>query len=267
MMLRVASVARPHVIRGLARLTLIVLGAAAVLLPNQSQANDFCPDIYRGGVFRLNFNPTFTNIDKYNFFGNQYDGLLVSSFFNSIKNASGTSTVGFFQRALVARITGIGYRTPAWFNASRDTEILTDLDLPPIVEPLDQANMLPTNSGPGQQVWPNETRRVPDGVLPFEAIVSPQGFHPTPEPGRLTLINLDDYPNRQEYIIDQSLQEPVGPCRFEDAGDFNPLVRPYFYHKVKWVDMDGDGLKDAVTVRAGFKVSGAFCIPPPGQVV
>lgn len=265
---QVVSVAGSRLTRGAVRLALLALGAAAAILPGQSQANDFCPNIYRAGVLPLNFNPTFTSIGKFNAAnGNSYDGLVVSSFFNAIKDPQGLGSVGFFQRDLVARITGIGYRSPSWWNATRDTEVLTDLDvLPSIVEPLDLANALPTNSGPGQQVWPNESRRVPDGILSFEAIVSPQGFHPTPQPGRLSLINLDDA-NRTEYIIDQSVQDLGGPCRFEDADDFTPLSRPYFYHKVKWADMDGDGLKDAVTVRAGFKVSGAFCIPPPGQVV
>jgi hypothetical protein len=248
------------------RAALLALGAAAVLLPNQSSANDFCPDIYKKGVFPLNFNPAFMHIDSFNApNGNSYDGLIVTSFFNAIKNEEGTTRVGFFERDLVARITGIGYRSPSWFNKDRDVEVLSDLD----VEDPVFAN------GPGQTVWPNEAQRVPDGILPFEAIVVPEGFHPTPEPGRLTLINLDD-PARTTYLIDQSLQNTntsetggTGRCRLPNDPQYDPNVAPRFYHLVKWVDMDNDGLKDAVTVRSGFKVSGAFCITQPivGEVV
>lgn len=254
--------------RGLLRPALTLIGSLLVLAPTAGQANDFCPDVYEAGKFRVNFSPSFLSIQKFDHpNGNTYDGLLFSSFYNVIKNPEGTSAVGFYQRDLVARIQGIAYRSPAWFNANRDVEVLTDLDLPPIVEPLPLENALAQNSGPGQQVWPNQTSRVPDGILPFEAVVSPQGFHPTPQPGRLTLINLDDA-NKTEYLIDQSLQVAgAGGCLADDNPNHNPNVRPRFYHAVKWYDMDSDGLKDAITVRSGFKVSGAFCIPPPGEVV
>jgi len=255
---QVVSAAGSRLNRGAIRLALLVLGAATVMLPGYSEANDFCPGVYRAGVLPLNFNPTFTSVGKFaapN--GQSYDGLVVSSFFNAVKDPEGLGSVGFFQRDLVARITGIGYRSASWWNASRDTEVLTDLDLPSIVEPLPPGSELANNSGPGQQVWPNETRRVPDGILPFEAIVSPQGFHPTFWQGRLTLINLDDV-TRTEYLIDQSTQG-VGGCGA-------PGNSPRFYHKVKWADMNGDGLKDAITVRSAFKVNGNFCFPE-GEVV
>ena len=248
-----------------------VVSAASVIgmWPALGSANDFCPDVYFSDTFEMNFNPAFMYIDKFNHGANQYDGLVVTSFFNAIKNPAGTSSVAFFQRDLVARITGLPFRSGAWWNPNQ-AEILTDLDQPPIIEPLPLEDALPVASGPGQQVWPNEAQRVPDGILPFEAIVSPQGFHPAPEPGRLTLIDLDD-PNRQEYIIDQSPQAnppPFIPCRYDDAADFNPANRPRFYHLVKWFDMDEDGFEDAVTVRSGFKVSGTFCLGAiAGEVV
>ena len=139
------------------RAALLALGAAAVLLPNQSSANDFSPDVYKKGVFPLNFNPAFMHVDSFNApNGNRYDGLIVTSFFNAIKNEEGTTRVGFFERDLVARITGVGYRSPSWFNKDRDVEVLSDLD----VEDPVFAN------GPGQTVWPNEAQRVPDGILP-----------------------------------------------------------------------------------------------------
>jgi hypothetical protein len=264
LMTRVTSVARLHLTRGGIRLALLALGAAAVILPVNSQANDFCPNVYKAGALPLNFNPAFLHVDKFNHAnGNVYDGLIVTSFFNAIKNPEGTSSVSFYERDLVARITGIGYRSPAWFNADRDVEILTDLDDVDPVAP----------NGPDQTVWPNEAQRVPDGILSFEAIIVPQGFHPTPSPGRLTLINLDD-PTRTEYIVHQSLQNTntaetggTGKCRLPDHLDYDPNVQPRFYHLVKWFDMDGDALKDIVTVRSGFKVSGAFCLNQVGEAV
>ena len=273
-MIQVASVMRTHLTQGAIRLALLALGALAVIMPGNSQANDFCPDVYEAGVLPLNFNPAFMHVDKFNApNGKAYDGLVITSFFNAIKDAEGASSQKFFQRDLVARITGIGYRSPAWFNADRDVELLTDLDLPPITTPLPFESALPTNSGPGQQVWPNEAQRVPDGILQFEAIVSPQGFHPTPEPGRLTLINLDDS-NRTEYLIDQSIQDTsgslggTGKCRADPADvNYDPNVQPRFYHLVKWFDMDLDGLQDAVSVRSGFKVSGTICFAAVGEVV
>jgi hypothetical protein len=241
------------------KVTLLLAGATAALLPITGETNDFCPNIYDNGTFHLNFNTAFTHIDSYQApNGNRYDGLIVSSFFNAVKNPDPDSngTTSFYERDLVARISGIGYRYPAWFNADRDVEILTDIYDPAPVAP----------NGPDQTVWPNEAQRVPDGILPFESIVIPQGFHPTPSPGRLTLINLDSA-TRDEYIIDQSLQAG-GSCRLDPTHDkYNPLQQPRFYHLVKWFDMNSDGLKDAVTVRSTFKVQGAYCLPPGGELI
>ena len=247
-------------LKGLVRTAVTAATALLVVVPAIGSANDFCPDVYHGGKFGpLNFRPAFLHIDKFNHpNGNKYDGVVFSSFFNSIKNPDGMGVVGFFERDLVARIQGIGYRYPAWFNVNRDVEVLTDLNSP---------DFLPGSpAGPGTQTWPNEVQRVPDGILAFEAVVSPQGFHPGYAPGRLSLINLD-HPDKLEYIIDQSLETAGIACRTQDNALFDPLTKPWFYHLVKWYDMDGDGLKDAVTVRSGFRVRGTFCIPPEGEVV
>jgi|GEM_PF-1171575 len=236
---------------------LLVLGAATAILPNLAQADEFCPAVYEAGVLSLNFNPTFTHVDKFNApNGQQYDGLVITSFFNAIKGANGASAVDYFERDLVARITGIGYRNEAWWNADRDVEVLSDTQLANPQVPRAE----------GQAIWPNEAQRVPDGILQFEAIVVPEGFHTAVQPGRLTLINLDD-PLRTTYLIDLSTQVPGTPCRLPGTVGANPLQAPRFYHLVKWFDMDSDGLKDAVTVRSGFKVAGLFCIPAPGEVV
>ena len=94
--------------------------AAIVLTPGITSANDFCPDIYAQGVFSLNVNPAFMNIDKFaapN--GNDYDGLIVTSFFNSIKNSNGVGTIGYFDRDQVGVIRGIGYRSESWWNPNQ----------------------------------------------------------------------------------------------------------------------------------------------------
>jgi hypothetical protein len=254
-MLRRASALRPA--GRFVRVWLTSLAALGVFVPGFTAANDFCPDIYEQGKFDLNINPAFMTIDEYtNANGQKYDALVFSSFFNSIKNAEGTSTVDWFDRDQVAIIRGIGYRSQAWWNKNTMVETVTDLDI--------ATPQLP--NGPGQQVWPNEVDKVPDGILPFEAIVSPQGFHPTPPPGRLSIINMDD-PNKQEYLVHQSLQTAGVQCRVKGDPLYNPLTEPRFYHKVVWWDMDGDGLKDAVTVRSGFKVSGTICFFPASEAV
>jgi len=240
-------------------LSFVILGFAAAVWPIAGSANDFCPNIYRAGTLPVNFNPAFTHIDSFNMpNGSKVDGLVVTSFYNAIKNPDGVGgAVDYFERDLVARISGIGYRWPAWWNKDRDVEILSDVDK---TDPT-----LPTDFD--QTVWPNEAQRVPDGILPFEAVVVPEGFHTPVPPGRLTLINLDD-PARSTYIIDQSLQNPAGGrCKFPDHDKYDPTNAPRFYHLVKWFDMDGDGLKDVVTVRSGFKVNVLFCAPSAGEVV
>lgn len=230
--------------------------AAISMAPSIGAANDFCPDIYETGVFNLNVNPTFMDIGEFSApNGNKYDGLIVSSFFNAIKDPSGAPTVGYFDRDQVGIIRGIGYRSEAWWNPNQ-LEVLTDLDLASPAVP----------SADGQSNWPNEAAHVPDGILPFEAIIVPEGFHPAGPPGRVTIINMDD-PNKQEYIVSQSLQDGSLPCRTPDHPSYSPLNEPRFYHKIVWWDMDGDGLKDAVTVRSGFKVNTTFCLDAAGEVV
>lgn len=133
-----------------------------------------------------------------------------------MKDAEGRKVERFSQRDLVARIAELDSVDFAGFDGARDIEVLTDLD------------------GVSRQVWPNETSRVPDGVLPFEAVISPQGFQSTPRPGRLTLINLDDAA-RTEYVVDQTTFKPP---RCEPGSVDN---QPWFYHDGRFVDMDGDG--------------------------
>jgi hypothetical protein len=80
----------------------------------------------------------------------------------------------------------------------------------------------------------------------------------------MTIINLDD-PARTSYLVDQT-QQTASSCN-PSSGTYDPSGTPHFYHLAKWFDMDGDGYKDLVTVRSGFKVAGYFCIPPNGDVM
>lgn len=203
----------------------------------------FCPDLYRKGVLKAPFNVAFLHVQDFNQDdGSTTTGLLVSSFFNVIKDPDGRSVIETTQRDLVARIPDLDAIDYADFDGSRDIEVLSDLDA---VE---------------RQVWPNETSRVPDGVVPFEAIVSPQGFLSTPRPGRISLINLSD-PERTEYIVDQS---SFVPPRCKPGSEDN---QPWFYHDARFIDMDDDGLRDLVTVRSSLIAGrGGFC-PPSGQLV
>lgn len=212
-----------------------LLGAPAFAA---SPAGEFCPEVYPKRVISLPFNPAFLHIEKFNTAdGGQRDGLLMSSFYNVIKSADGKKAESFYQRDLVARIADLDVAADAEF----DVEIISDLDAVP------------------RQNWPNETSRVPDGVVPFEAIVSPQGFQSAVPAGRLSLINLDS-PQRTEFIVDQSSFIPP-QCVPGSANN-----QPWFYHDAMFVDMDDDGLRDIVSARSSFKVRGGFC-PPTGQLV
>ena len=188
-----------------------------------------CPKIYNKGILALDFQPAFLHVDKYDGPNGKVDGLTISSFFNVASVVAGVPQ--FFERDLVARIENIGAVDYANFDPSVDVEELTDLGVPPFL---------------AKTVWPNDVVRVPDGVLPFEGVIVPQGFHPAQAPGRLTIINLDD-PMRTEYVVHQSTQNTALPPH-------TPGNEPRFYHKALFIDMDGDGLEDIVTVRSGFRI-------------
>ena len=152
------------------RLMIVAVALMGTFCSNGSSDNRFCPRVYKAGIFGpLNFTPAFTTIDIFNDPGDiQRDGLLISSFFNSIKDPGGENVIGFFEDDLVARIEGIGQVNPNTFDPNTDVERLTDL-----------------GSGTPLTVWPNVVDRVPDGILSFEAVVIPGGFHVKSPPGRL----------------------------------------------------------------------------------
>ncbi len=219
------------------RLLALATSLVATTVTAAAPAPGFCPEVYAQRVISLPFNPAFLHFQTFATPDGPQDGLLMSSFYNAIKNPAGTKFERLFQRDLVARLPDIS--DPA--DASPEVEILSDLD------------------GVARQVWPNETSRVPDGVLPFQAIVSPQGFQSAAPPGRLSIINLDD-PQRGEFIVDQSSFQPP---RCDPGSSDN---QPWFYHDALFIDMDEDGRKDIVSARSSFKVRGGFC-PPTGQLV
>ena len=204
-------------------LALVTLLSSHALEATAGQSND-CPPLFRRGVLELGFNPAFLSIDS--------DELVISSFFN-IDPPVNTPD-------LVARVSDIDRLHPRRFDARRDVEVLTDL----------------TPASP--IVWPNEAARVPDGILPFDAIIVPQGFHPAPRQGRLTIIDLE---NLDEYVVDQSTQSPSG-----FTFPLDPSNSPRFYHRALFIDMDGDGRRDIVTVRSGFRV-GPSVYPPFSELV
>jgi hypothetical protein len=113
--------------------------------------------------------------------------------------------------------------------------------------------------GPPKTVWPNEVKVLPEGMLPFKALLVPQGFHVSHVPGRLAILNLDD-PSHKEYIVSQSTETGSYTGPFDTKND------PAFYSDAVFWDMDGDGFLDIVTVRSGFRVGATFH-PPSGELV
>ncbi len=216
--------------------------SACSALPPEPAESDFCPVVYRKGVIDMPVNASFLHVQTFSDGrGGTREDLLFSSFFNAVKDKGGVKVERFSSRDLVGRILDIGNLDLDNFDPERDVEILSDLD------------------GVSRQVWPNETARVPDGVVPFEAVMSPQGFLSTPRPGRLTLLNLEDLAG-PEYIVDQSTFKPP---RCEPGSTDN---QPWFYHDARYIDMDDDGLRDIVSVRSSLITSGGFCAPT-GQLV
>ena len=205
-------------------------------------AGDFCPPVYAKAQINLPFNPAFLHVQQFDTpAGGRQDGLLMSSFFNVTKNPRGTAVERVVRGDLVALLRNLDAIGSEHFKIDEFLEIISDV------------------GGTPRHVWPNETSRVPDGVLPFEAVISPQGFQVAPKPGRLTLINLDD-PRRTEYVVDQSSFK-APRCELGSTDN-----QPWFYHDARFHDIDADGLKDIVSVRSSFRIVGGMC-PPAGELV
>ncbi|XP_019628570.1 PREDICTED: uncharacterized protein LOC109473102 [Branchiostoma belcheri] len=85
--------------------------------------------------------------------------------------------------------------------------------------------------------WPNEAEPVPVDVFGKAGVVSVSAgfFLPTKTDGGLFLV--DGWPGKAGSPVDISSDDEK---------------RDWFFHRVEWVDMDGDGRKDALTARAFF---------------
>ncbi|CAH0363777.1 unnamed protein product [Pelagomonas calceolata] len=104
-----------------------------------------------------------------------------------------------------------------------------DASFPYTVDPV-PVEVLTEPTGPTVPKWPNEAELAPAGVFPFEALVVCQGFlNPGARPGRISVINMATH---EEQNI-------------SGGGD-------WFYHRVVYLDMDGDGDDDVVTVRSNW---------------
>jgi len=151
------------------------------------------------GTIDLDFNPAFLSVAE-------FDGdpaglsLYVTSFFNveykerifPFNLFLGLAIVSF-ERDLVARIPEIDQVVQADAYESAEVEELTDLD------PFSFLFF-----GPYYKTeWPNDAIKVPQGVFPFQALLVPQGFLVDPQPGRLSVINMDD-PDRREFVRNSS---------------------------------------------------------------
>ncbi len=214
----------------LASVALLPLSAA---LP--SFAANYCPTIYSKGALPLKIMPGFVHVDSYA----EGDGLSISSFLNAARNPNPGPPYIPFAPDQVARIPSLDTVSSSTFDPLKQVQKLSDLN------------------GTANTVWPNEVEKLPVGMLRFNALLVPQGFISAAKPGRLTIINLDDAA-RTEYLVHQSTQSSGSPT--------DPANSPRAYHQGVFFDVDGDGLKDIVTVRSGFKV-GATVYPPYGELV
>lgn len=226
------------------RLILAVTGIATIAVCNASE--QFCPELYHKGVLELDVNPAFLNVDEYyNEYGEKQQGLTISSFYHFTFTCPADPADGVcvpnppFAADQVGRIENIKDVDPASFDFESHYQKLTDLEDPP------------------KTTWPNDAQRIPDGMLPFEGVIIPQGFHPIPTAGRLTIVNLDT-PDLREYIVHEATLDPP------PGGDDD---EPRFFHKALFYDMDDDGLLDIVTVRSGFKVLPPYVYPPFSELV
>lgn len=211
-------------------------------------ADEACVPLFRKGVINLPFNPAFLQVAAFptGKGAETRDALLMSSFFNVERDPTGETVTRYFERDLAAWIPDLAGVNPARFNARNELEILTD-----------------RAGEPFRHVWPNESGRVPDGVVPFQAVVVPGGFLATPKPGRITLVNVDD-PRRTEFVVVEA-GTGTPDCQ---AGTTADKVRNdrWFYHQALFHDMDGDGLKDLITARANLMPFLYQC-PPVGELV
>ncbi|XP_061416119.1 uncharacterized protein LOC133347664 [Lethenteron reissneri] len=85
--------------------------------------------------------------------------------------------------------------------------------------------------------WPNEVEQVPDGIFPSNYYwTCSEGFMVGgKDNGRVSLWDMSRGPTAVDGVLTLTVDE---------------TGNKWFYHRVEWVDMDHDGLKDALTARA-----------------
>jgi hypothetical protein len=224
----------------------LALGFALAALPSAA-GTDACIALYKKGVLQMPFNAAMLNVSTFRGpDGTETEGLLMASFFNTEKDPTGERVINVMSPDLVARIADINALTPAAFAAAGGT-------ISPAVE------VLSDRDGSNDTVWPNKSELLPPGMVPFQAVLVAAGFLSASRPGHLTLVNLDD-PRRQEYVVDPINETPP---RCADGQVEN---QRWYYHQGYFHDMDGDGLKDIVTVRSAFKPFQFRC-PPVGELL
>ena len=215
----------------------------AIWLVALCDAKKFCHELYHKGVLELDVNPAFLNVDDYDTEdGDKRKGLTISSFYHHTFTYDEVTGVYVpdqppFAPDQLGRVAKIDDIKPDLFGFQTYYEKLTS-------EP--------------NTTWPNDARRIPDGMLSFEGVIIPQGFHSIPTAGRLTIV---DVAIRKEYIVHESTLD-FSPPVYEEPNDM-----PKFFHMVLFYDMDGDDKLDIVTVRSGFKVlpgqQGSPIVYPP----
>jgi hypothetical protein len=230
---------------------LLILALIAPLVLNVLAATESasafqkCSNVESVGILEFPFRPAYLAAEE-------FDGqmsLFVSSFLNIELAPPGSPPPPFVfvERDLVAQmfdLTNIEKDNFPFENPN--IRELTDLDV-----------------APGQiskTVWPNALIKAPNGVFPFEALVSAQGFHVASLPGRLIAIDMDTL---TEYVIAQSSQLPTG---FNTSKPYDPSNSPRFYHTAVFYDMDSDGKEDIIAVRSGLR-AGRLPYPPLSELV
>ena len=225
----------------------ILAASSSNSLRRRSQ-DHMCSIIEPLGILQLPFRPGYLAAGDFN----GEESLLVSSFFNIELNPNPSPPqppFRVFKRDLVAQVLGLeGIEQDDFSFTSTSIQELTDFD--------------PASDQMPKTVWPNELIKAPEGVFPFEALVSAQGFlSPAARfPGRLVAIDMG---TMKEYVISLSSQLPTG---FDSSNPLDPYNSPRFYHTAVFYDVNGDGYKDIITVRSGLRVGPQF-YPPFSELV
>ncbi|XP_076471194.1 uncharacterized protein LOC143301074 [Babylonia areolata] len=107
---------------------------------------------------------------------------------------------------------------------------------------LDDLSNAPVTEVTRGVTWPNEARQVPDAVFGRTGLIAVAGgfLVPLKDHGSLTLFDLDLSPPAKHALTSSSGEDSK-----------------WFYHRVEWKDMNGDGLLDLLTCRARTHLLGS----------